>query len=76
VKHVAPGVFLVDMGRVHIARHDGKEVDILHAQGTHQARGLAQLHLIKGPVFYMSIVTALSSSITLVRALCQSHLVR
>src|SRR5947199_3063255 len=52
VKHVAPGVFFVDMGRVHITRHDGKELDILSAQGANQARRLAQFDLIKSLVFY------------------------
>ena len=51
VKHIAAGVFCVDVGRVDIASQHHEEVEISLAQGTHQARRLTRLDLIKGPIF-------------------------
>src|SRR6266581_6522680 len=51
MKHVVAGIFLVDMGGVHITRHDGEEIDVLHAQLTHKTRAITNVDFIKSPVF-------------------------
>jgi hypothetical protein len=50
VEHVAVGVLLVQVRRVHIARHHGEQLYVLAAQGTGERRGIADLDLIERAV--------------------------
>ena len=50
VEHVAAGELVVHMGRVHVAGHDGEQLDVFPGQCTRQARGLADLDLVESPV--------------------------
>jgi len=44
------GEFGVDVGRVHVAGHDGEEVDVVGPQGADELGTVAHLDLVEGAV--------------------------
>jgi len=50
VKDVAAGVLRVNVGRVHVARHDREQLDVLPAERALENRTLAETKLVEGAV--------------------------
>ena len=51
MKHVGLGIFLVNMGRVHVPGHDGEQFDILCFQLAREFGRIANFDFIEGLVF-------------------------
>ena len=51
-KLAGAGELGIDVGRIDIARHQGKEVDVARAQCPHELCVITHLNLVEGLVFY------------------------